>query len=146
MLVFVFFCAAEHLKIIINVKIKLMDNEIKLLKNNDKKEWTDLEWVNEFYDFLRGECPENIHFGKGHGIKLSSNKAYSIIYYLQEHFPLLPDNIEQCSVCKSLYDRHSSGYHAEFNEKFYCDSCMPPFIDEKDERIMRKRFDRKKAE
>ena len=121
-----------------------MDNEIKLLKNNDKKEWNDLEWMEEFYNFLRGDCPENIHFGKGHGIKLSPNKAYSIIYYLQEHFPLLPDHIEQCSECKSLYDSNSSGYHSELTEKFYCDSCFPPFLDEKEEKVMQRRYNKQK--
>lgn len=119
-----------------------MDNEINLLKNNDKRTDSDLEWITEFYDFLKGGCPENISFARGHGVKLSPNKAYSIIYYLQEHFPVLPDHIEQCSFCKSLYDSDSSGYYSELKVKFYCDSCFPPFLDKKEEKIMQRRRNR----
>ena len=34
-----------------------MENEIKLLKNNDKRADSDLEWIQEFYMFLQGEVP-----------------------------------------------------------------------------------------
>ena len=120
-------------------------NKIKLLKENyNTKNNDDLQWVNEFYDFLRGQYPENIQFSKGSGIKLSSNKAFSIIYYLQEHFPLLPDYIEQCSQCKLLYNQNSSGYHSELTQKFYCDACFPPFLDEREDRILQRRYNKKK--
>lgn len=115
------------------------NNEIKLLKNNDEKEMQDIEWVNEFYDFLKGNIPDNIQLGRGHNPKLSPNKAFAIIWYLQEHFPLLPDTIEQCSFCKDLYDKNSSGYHSDLTHKFYCDSCFPPFLDGKEQRILERR-------
>lgn len=120
-----------------------MENEIKLLKNNDKKEWNDLEWLNEFYDFLKGTIPEGMQIGRGHNPNLSPNKAYTVIWYLQEHFPLLPDTIEQCSSCKELYDSNSSGYHSELTEKFYCDNCFPPFLYAKEQRIFERRFKKK---
>ncbi|MEN6413455.1 MAG: hypothetical protein ABFC84_11985 [Veillonellales bacterium] len=107
-------------------------DQIKLLRNNsNNNNKDDLDWVNEFYKFLMGEIPNGIYFGKGHAVKLSPNKAYSIIYYLQEHFSLLPDTIEQCSKCKDLYDSCSSGYYSDENEKFYCDNCMPEFVHDK---------------
>ena len=115
------------------------DNEIKLLKNNDERTDTDLEWVQEFYQFLKGNSPEVINEGKPM-VKLSPNKAFHIIWYLQEHFPLIPDTIEQCSFCKDLYDSHSSGYHSDLTHKFYCDSCFPPFLDGKEQRILEKRY------
>lgn len=101
-----------------------MKNEIKLIKNNDGKEWTDLEWVDEFYRFLQGEIPGGIEIGRGHAIKLSPQKAMTVIWYLQEHFALLPDHIERCSVCNELFDTYATGFHSEENEKHYCGGCM----------------------
>jgi len=100
-----------------------MGKEIRLLKNNDKKEWDDLEWINEFYQFLQGESPETIKIGKTNQPKLSPKKAFTIIWYLQEHFSVLPDHIEQCSVCKELYDSNNSGIYWESKGKFYCGGC-----------------------
>lgn len=109
-----------------------MNKEISLLKNNDNRDDTDLEWLQEFYEFLQGDCPDKISLGRGHQPKLSRNKAFAIIWYLQEHFPVFPDHIEKCSDCGMLYDSHSSGYHSETRGKFYCGGCMPPFIDEEE--------------
>ena len=73
-----------------------MGKEITLIKNNDKKNWDDLRWIEEFYKFLHGDAPDEISFSRGYQPKLSHKKAFSIIYYLQEHFPVFPDHIEQC--------------------------------------------------
>lgn len=99
-----------------------MGKEIKLLKNNDKKELTDVEWVQAFYYFLQQQ-------------KLSKKKAFSIIYYLQEYFPLLPDHIEQCDVCGELYDSYSQGHHSDLTGKFYCSEyCEPTGLYEREQR------------
>lgn len=100
-----------------------MKNKITLLKNNDKRADTDLEWVNEFYEFLQGNVPEKITLARGHKPKLSKKKAFAIIWYLQEHFSILPDQIEQCDVCGDLYDSWSSGHYSEKQGKHYCGSC-----------------------
>lgn len=100
-----------------------MENEIKLLKNNDNRKDSDLEWVREFYDFLQGDLPESISIGKGHKPKMSSKKAMSIIWYLQEHFPVLPDKIERCSYCEGLYNSWSQGGYWESKMKHFCDGC-----------------------
>ena len=101
-----------------------MCKEIRLLKNNDKRNWEDLQWVSEFYNFLQGINPERVGTGgRGYQLKLSKKKAFTIIWYLQEHFPVLPDQIEQCSVCGDLFDSYESGYHSEINEKDYCSGC-----------------------
>jgi hypothetical protein len=97
--------------------------EIKLIKNNQNRDWEDIEWVREFYEFLQGNVPEGIQLGKGGGPRLSKKKAFSVIWYLQEHFPLLPDQIEQCSVCGDLYNSYSEGYYSDVNEKGYCSGC-----------------------
>jgi hypothetical protein len=99
-----------------------MKNEINLLKNNDNKIQSDVEWIRDFYYDLKE---------KG----LSSKKAFSVIYFLQEHLPVFPDNIEQCSNCGELYDTYSQGHHSEMTGKFYCsESCEPAGLYEKEER------------
>lgn len=112
-----------------------MENDITLIKNNDNKNWSDLEWTKEFYEFLQGNVPEDLSFAKGHGIKLSKKKAFAIIYYLQEHFPVIPDHIEQCSVCGQLYDSWSQGHHSDLTGKFYCgEGCEPYNLYEREEK------------
>lgn len=117
-----------------------MKNEIKLTKNNDKRELSDLERVTEFYDFLQGRNPDGILCK---GMKLSKNKAFTIIWFLQEHLSVFPDSIEKCSECGDLYDSYSCGFHSEITEKFYCNVCCPPFIDEYEEKIMNRRKNKK---
>lgn len=98
-------------------------NEIKLLNNNDNRDWSDLEWVQEFYSFLQGEVPGGLHFSRGHAPNLSQKKAFSIIWYLQEHFPIIPDRIEKCDVCGQLFDIYAQGHYDEKKGKSYCYMC-----------------------
>ena len=100
-----------------------MENRTNLLKNNDKREDSDLEWIEEFYEFLQGTCPDSITMPRGHQPKLTPKKAMAIIWYLQEHFPLLPDHIEQCSNCDGLYDAEAEGLYWETKGKFFCGGC-----------------------
>ena len=103
---------------------RIMRKKIDILKNNDKKNWDDLRLIEEFYKFLQGDAPDEISFSRGYQPKLSHKKAFSIIYYLQEHFPVLPDHIEQCWNCGGLFDTNCSGLYWESKFRHYCDSCM----------------------
>ena len=96
------------------------DNEIKLQKNNDNRDWSDLEWIQEFHDFLQGEIPDKIHCTP---LNLTPEQSSLIIRYLQEHFSVLPDNIEMCDNCKQMYDSYSEGCYYEIEGKFYCGGC-----------------------
>lgn len=110
-----------------------MKKEITLFKNNDNRDWTDIQWIEEFYEFLQGKLPEGV--GMKHKPKLSKEQAFKIIWYLQEHFPILPDDIEQCDVCGEIYDSGSQGYHSELTHKSYCsDSCEPYRLYEREQR------------
>ncbi len=100
-----------------------MEKEIKLLKNNDHRTDTDLQWITEFYNFLQGNIPKNIHFVRGHKPKMTAKKAMAIIWYLQEHFSILPDYIEQCDSCNNLFDSDSEGIYWETKGKHYCGGC-----------------------
>ena len=101
-----------------------MSNEIKILKNSSERDWDDIEWIEEFYRFLQGELPEGIHIGRGHKVKLSEKKAFAIIWYLQEHFSILPDHIERCDTCGELFDDWNEGIYWETKGKNYCYDCQ----------------------
>ena len=91
--------------------------------------------IDELYKFLKGE-----ELPKGTNCKmpkLSPDMAFTVIWFLQEHLHVLPDNIEQCEGCKDLFDTESSGYYLddqyELNGKtlpkkhwgHWCDGCVP---------------------
>lgn len=97
--------------------------KIKLIRNNDNKDWSDLQWILEFYEFMQGEIPDGIGLG-GTEMNLTQDQAFTIIWYLQEHFSILPDNIEKCSDCGELYDTNCSGEYMEIEGKHYCDGCI----------------------
>lgn len=99
-----------------------MSKKIKLIKNDEKLNLSDLEWVDKFYAHLTND------------LKLNRKKAFQVIYYLQEHLPVFPDQIEQCSNCGALYDSYCSGHYSELTGKFYCsESCEPYGLHEKEE-------------
>jgi hypothetical protein len=106
---------------------------VYLQKNNDNRDWTAEEWMNEFYEFLKTGEADKIHVE--HKPMLNEDQAFSIIWYLQEHFPLLPDNIDQCDVCKGLYNSHSTGYYTENGNEHgnsFCGACdyLAPYENE----------------
>lgn len=101
-----------------------MYNKIILLKNNDNRTDSDIEKIQEFYRFLTGEkIPETISLGHGHNPKMSKNKAFSIIWYLQEHLSIFPDTIEKCAACGELFDTDSEGIYWDAKGKHYCGGC-----------------------
>ena len=108
--------------------------ETTLIKEYQTEGKSDKELMQQFYDFLTWK---RMGIGK--------KKAFSIIYYLQEHIPVFPDHIEQCSSCGILYDSYSQGHHSELTEKFYCsESCEPPGLWEKERRAERKQLKKAK--
>jgi len=100
-----------------------MSKEITLIRNNSKRDWDDLDWITEFYEFLQGNPPDGIKFGKGHKPVLSQKKAFSIIWYLQERFSILPDHIERCDICGDLFDDWEEGIYWKTKGKHYCGAC-----------------------
>jgi hypothetical protein len=79
------------------------------------------EKTEEFYNFLQGEIPKSISIEKENDkIKLDKEKAFLIIWYLQEHYRIIPDNIEKCNECSELFNIHSQGGFCEKFKIFYC--------------------------
>lgn len=106
---------------------------MNLLINNDHRDWSDVEWVQEFFDFLTGTVPEGITIPKHEQIKLTPKKAACIIWYLQQKMPIIPDNITKCDnpSCNNIFDSWAQGFYVEKTGKSYCDSgCVPRYIKE----------------
>ena len=93
--------------------------------------------IDELYKFLKGEeLPEGMRCKMP---KLSPDMAFTVIWFLQEHLGVLPDNIEQCRGCKALFDTDSEGIHLDDQYKnnatgkmlakkywgHWCSSCIP---------------------
>ena len=97
--------------------------EIKLQKNNSNRDWSDLEWIQEFHNFLQGDVPEGICIYGDYKVKLTPEQSSAIIWYLQEHLSVFPDNIEMCDICKEMYDTASEGCYYEIEGKHYCGAC-----------------------
>ena len=66
-----------------------------------------IEDVEKFYEFLQGEVPEGYNIK--HPPRLSPQKAFLVIYYLQEEMGIIPDRYERCITCNNLYDSHCEG-------------------------------------
>lgn len=111
------------------------EKTIILFKNNFKRDLSDMEWIKEFYDYLQGEIPEGISLKSP--LKLSPSDAYSVLWYLREYFPILPDSFTKCDVCDELFDDTSEGLYTEtpndygFNFCACCDYLAP--VDEEEE-------------
>lgn len=100
-----------------------MSNNIVLQKNNSNREWSDLEWIQEFHSFLQGGIPEVMNLGDEYKVKLTPEQSSAVIWYLQEHFSVFPDSIDMCDNCKELYDSYSEGRYHEIEGKYFCGAC-----------------------
>ena len=112
-------------------------SEARRKKNKFKSQQ---ERINEFYEYLMGsKLPEGMECRKP---RLGADLAFTVIWFLQEHMHILPDNIEQCDKCKELYDSDSEGCHLDdqydlIDDKdkrkplpkyyygSYCENCIP---------------------
>jgi len=102
-------------------------------KSNQFKSFKDA--IDEFYKFLKGEeLPEGMQCKMPN---LTPERAFAVIWFLQEHLHVLPSNIEQCDGCKELFDTDSSGAILDDQYKLngktlpkkywghWCDECIP---------------------
>jgi hypothetical protein len=93
-----------------------------ILKEVKGMKQSDLDWINCFYKWLQGEKPEHCNYTiKG---ALTEDQAWSVIYYLQELLPVLPEYIERCDVCGELFDERDEGYYFSFDGTNCCPACM----------------------
>lgn len=86
-----------------------MSHYIKLLRDNQGI--SDLELIDKIYNHLKND------------LGLKPKKAFSVIYFLQEHVSILPDTIEKCWYCKELFDSSEEGIYWESKGRHYCGCC-----------------------
>jgi len=79
------------------------------------REKISLEDVEKLYRYLQGDVPENLTIKCP--VKLSSRKAFEVIYYLQEIMCILPDHYGRCRTCGDLYDSENEGHFP------HCENC-----------------------
>lgn len=96
---------------------------MELLKNNDKREWDAQQWVEEVYAFCGAEIPNKYTFQEGHEPKMSQKQAHSVIWYLQEHFSIIPSTIRTIQFCFNFFDSNSEGGYWQTKGKCFCGSC-----------------------
>lgn len=77
-----------------------------------------LEKIEKFYEFLQGKyMPEYLYMKCPP--RLSEQKAFKIIYYMQEIMEILPDKFERCTTCGCIYDSEMGGSF----KSLHCDDC-----------------------
>jgi len=89
-----------------------------------EKELT-VEQVEEFHNFLSsGEQPEGMQVGRPP--KVGKKVAFTIIWYLQEHLRIIPDNFEMCDRCLRIYDSWGEGIYLEGRKRInhVCGNCI----------------------
>jgi hypothetical protein len=65
--------------------------------------------IQEFVDMLTGgDLPKGMLMTAQPS--LTPEQAYSIVWYLQEHLRIIPDHLEMCHVCHTIFDTYTSGY------------------------------------
>lgn len=91
------------------------------MKNDNQ---TNLEKTQELYDFLQGNIPENIR--TDNPPTLTAEQAWTVIWFLGNQYWQVPDCIEKCDVCDSLYHTWEEGECMDYGKPpfFFCGSCM----------------------
>ena len=66
--------------------------------------------VQEIMDRLMGgDLPEHIRLVSQPN--LAASQAFGVIYFLQEHTQIIPDNFEKCEVCDCIFDVDDEGFN-----------------------------------
>ena len=91
------------------------------MKNDNQ---TNLEKTQELYDFLQGNIPENIR--TDNPPTLTADQAWTVIWFLGNQYWQVPDCIEKCDVCGTLYHTWEEGECMDYDKPpfFFCGSCM----------------------
>jgi len=90
------------------------------------KDMDPLALTEELFALLQGKVPEGYKIKRRHVPRLTEEQAWTVIWYLGELHQQIPDFIERCDVCGTLYNRNSSGDCFDYGRAPYdfCDNCM----------------------
>jgi len=82
-----------------------------------------IEQTEELYKFLQGEAPDGYNIENP--VKLTSEQAFGVIWFLQERYRIIPDRYEQCNKCKEIFDSYSEGIYAKDGSA--CECCRSEY-------------------
>lgn len=68
-----------------------------------------VEQVEDLHAFMMGVNPDGVYVEPP--LKLSSENAMTIIWFLQEHMGVLPDHYNLCVACGQFFDANRQGYY-----------------------------------
>lgn len=87
---------------------------------------SDLERTEELSAFLQGEIPEGCHIARSHIPKLTADQAWTVIWYLGNQYWQVPDHVDRCDVCGTVYDDWEEGACLDYGTDPYnfCEACM----------------------
>lgn len=80
-----------------------------------------LEHVKALYEFLQGKPVKGVYIKPAP--KLSSRRAFDVIYFLQEYLGIIPDIFDRCCSCGDMYNSEAEGTY--YRNSHYCDGCRP---------------------
>lgn len=87
---------------------------------------SDLERTEELFQFLQGNVPAGYQIDSAHVPQLTDDQAWTAIWYLGNLYWQVPDFIERCDVCGSLFDTRCGGTCLDYGDEPYhfCDGCI----------------------
>jgi hypothetical protein len=90
------------------------------------KERDDLERSEELFAFLQGTVPDGHFLDAADVPKLTPAQAWCVIWYLGEQHWRVPDYIERCCRCGSLYDTRNEGDCLDEGAPphHFCEGCI----------------------
>lgn len=105
-----------------------------------KQDASQLERTEELFEFLQGTVPDGHRIDAEHIPHLTAEQAWTVIWYLSELHWQVPDHIERCDACGSLFDTNDSGVGIEINDltRYFCDNapCYQKWWDMAEEKKM----------
>ena len=79
----------------------------------------------ELLAFLTGDIPDGYRIADGKTPNLTAKQAWTVISYLGDQHWQVPDFIERCGVCGTIYNTEREGACLDYGEPPYhfCDEC-----------------------
>lgn len=86
----------------------------------------DLKQTRALFGLLQGTVPDGCEIPEAEIPTLSADQAWTVVWWLGNAYWQVPDSVERCDVCGTLYHAHREGECLDFGDApyFFCDSCI----------------------
>lgn len=81
------------------------------------------ERIEELYQFLQGNLPDRIRVQDAAIPRLTADQAWTVIWYLGNLYWQIPDHIERCDECHTMFDTKNEGQLRDSKPFHLCDNC-----------------------